>query len=590
MHARSALKKYLTPDAALWCCILLVCVALGLVYTSSRDALLRSAVDAEGQENELLAGIVMANTDAVFTQADAIARYVQTEWLTLDREEIKRQAHSNRWGQGDIQHVEVADVSGRIIFSSRGAGRRHLSIRDQRYFQIHLQPDRPAFFLSDLLPANAPQKTWMLVLSRRLNHSDGRFAGVVTVTLDPENFTSNFGGLQFAKGVRISIAHVETGRVLARSHLNFSQGSPQRSVFDVGRSLAGSPHFEYANSNVSLVGHRSGASVTTGELSVYAWHKSKKFPLLTILATNQEAGLVLYRKAEQQLRISLLFVVALLLCMGLVVSRGSRLQKLALGKMRDARALAEQSDSFKNEFINAISHEVRGPLTNIKGFAELWVMQQLDHATSKDYALTILRAVDHVDRVVSQLLDAEKGSAGQLQLFPSAVEIRKLVGDCVHIHRAQAEKKGLVLSSHFTGDERQIIYIDGFRFAQILHNLLSNAVKFTGKGAVEVAAHLSATGLNVSVHDSGPGIPPQYRETIFERFRQGDPELSRIHGGTGLGLNLCQTLAVLMGGSISFETTVGAGTTFNVEIPYATSGTERSGAHAERRQAPPAVF
>jgi hypothetical protein len=95
---------------------------LGLVYTSSRDALLRSAVDAEGQENELLAGIVMANTDAVFTQADAIARYVQTEWLTLDREEIKRLAHSNRWGQGDIQHVEVADVSGRIVFSSRGRG------------------------------------------------------------------------------------------------------------------------------------------------------------------------------------------------------------------------------------------------------------------------------------------------------------------------------------------------------------------------------------------------------------------------------------------------------------------------------------
>jgi two-component system, NarL family, sensor histidine kinase BarA len=590
LPVRSTLKKYLTPNAALWCCILLICVGLGLVYTSSRDALLRSAVEAEGHENELLAGIVMANTDAVFTQADAIARYVQTGWPTLDLEEVKRLAHSNRWGQGDVQHVEVADVSGRVVVSSRREGRRNLSIRDQRYFQIHLQSDRPAFFLSDLLPGNAPQKTWLLVLSRRLNHSDGRFAGVVTVTLEPETFTTNFGGLPLDKRVRISLAHVESGRILARSHLNFPQDSPQSSVFDVGGSLVGSPHFESANSSAKWAGHRSGASVTSGELSVYGWHKSKKFPLLTMLATNQEAGLVLYRKAEQQLRISLLFVVALILCMGLVVSRGSRLQKLALGKMRDARALAEQSDSFKNEFINAISHEVRGPLTNIKGFAELWVMQQPDHETSKDYALTILRAVDHVDRVVSQLLDAEKGSAGQLQLFPSAVDIRKLVSDCVHIHRAQAEKKGLVLSSHFSGDEQQILYIDGFRFAQILHNLLSNAVKFTGKGAVDVAAHLSATRLNVSVHDSGPGIPPQYRETIFERFRQGDPELSRIHGGTGLGLNLCQTLAVLMGGTISFETTVGAGTTFNVEIPYATSGAERSGAHAERRQAPPAVF
>ena len=187
---RSSLQKYLTPDAALWCCILLICVGLGLVYTGSRDALLQSAVDAEGHENELVSGIVMANTDAVFTQADAIARYVQTGWLTLDLEEVKRLAHSNRWGQGDVQHVEVADVSGRVVFSSRGEGRRNLSIRDQRYFQIHLQPDRPAFFLSDLLPGNAPQKTWLLVLSRRLNHSDGRFAGVATLERLPTAPTS----------------------------------------------------------------------------------------------------------------------------------------------------------------------------------------------------------------------------------------------------------------------------------------------------------------------------------------------------------------------------------------------------------------
>ena len=586
MPVSATLKKYLTPNVVLWGGILLVSAALVAVYFAARGALLQSAVESEGQQNAVLAQVIMAHTDEVISQADAVARYVQTNWRQIERKEVKRLADGGGRAQGAILQVVISDATGAVVWSTRD-GTPAFSIADRSSFRSLLPANHPEYFLGDPIEGKI-SKTPAVYLSRRLAAPDGRFVGVVVVAMDPEYLSAKFGALQSARVARISVANVDSGRIFARSHVNAPKGPAPQSSFATGGSFAGTPNFEHARA--VKAGHREGVNVTTGEPSIYGWRQSDTYPLITLVATDRKAGLGLYRQSEFNLRIAILCVIVMLYCVGLTISRTMRLQKTALSQMRDARALAEQSDSFKNEFINAISHEVRGPLTNIKGFAELWVMQQLDHETSKDYALTILRAVDHVDRVVSQLLDAEKGSAGQLQLFPSAVDIRKLISDCVHIHRAQAEKKGLVLSFHFSGDERQIIYIDGFRFAQILHNLLSNAVKFTSKGTVEVAAHLSATRLNVSVHDSGPGIPPQYRETIFERFRQGDPELSRIHGGTGLGLNLCQTLAVLMGGTISFDSTVGAGTTFNVEILYATSGPERSGAHAERRQAPSAVF
>ncbi len=586
MPVSATLKKYLTPNVVLWGGILLVSAALVAVYFAARGALLQSAVESEGQQNAVLAQVIMAHTDEVISQADAVAGYVQTNWRQIKRSEIRKLMQSNLSAQGAITQVNISDATGRVTWSTLDQALA-LSIADRLPFKAHLSDQRAEYFLGDPVIGKASKK-WSVHLSRRLAASDGRFAGVVVVVIDAEYLSAEFGELELSRSARISVANVDSGRIFARSHVNAPKGPAPQSSFATGGSFAGTPNFEQARA--VKAGHREGVNVTTGEPSIYGWRQSDTYPLITLVATDRKAGLGLYRQSEFNLRIAILCVIVMLYCVGLIISRTMRLQKTALSQMRDARALAEQADSFKNEFINAISHEVRGPLTNIKGFAELWVMQPLDHETSKDYALTILRAVDHVDRVVSQLLDAEKGSAGQLQLFPSAVDIRKLISDCVHIHRAQAEKKGLVLSSNFSGDERQIIYIDGFRFAQILHNLLSNAVKFTIEGTVEVAAHLSATRLNVSVHDSGPGIPPQYRETIFERFRQGDPELSRIHGGTGLGLNLCQTLAVLMGGTISFDSTVGAGTTFNVEIPYANSGPERSGAHAERRQAPPAVF
>jgi signal transduction histidine kinase len=314
-------------------------------------------------------------------------------------------------------------------------------------------------------------------------------------------------------------------------------------------------------------GYAEGKSVIRATPLIYGWARSASYPLLTVVATDQEVTLGLHRLAEINLRWAIGAAIVLLLATAWGVSAALVSQSKSLQIMEDARRIAEESDAFKSEFINAISHEVRGPLTNINGFAELMSMAPLDQDTIKDYSTTILRAGEHLERIVNQLLDAEKASLGKLVLHLEPTDVRALIAQCVHINAVAAMKKNLELKLNFEGEIPLSAWLDGLRFSQVLHNFLNNAIKFTGAGSVNVDVFADKVALRVTVRDTGPGIALRYQKRIFERFRQGDPVLSRIHGGTGLGLSLSKSLVELMGGRIWFESMIEVGSTFAFEIP-----------------------
>ena len=194
-------------------------------------------------------------------------------------------------------------------------------------------------------------------------------------------------------------------------------------------------------------------------------------------------------------------------------------------------------------------------------------MAPLDQDTIKDYSTTILRAGEHLERIVNQLLDAEKASLGKLVLHLEPTDVRVLIAQCVEINSAAAMKKNLELKLNFDGEIPLNAWLDGLRFSQVAHNFLNNAIKFTSAGGVYVDVFADRVALRVTVRDTGPGIATRYQKRLFERFRQGDPLLNRIHGGTGLGLNLSKSLVELMGGRIWFESMVGVGSTFAFEVP-----------------------
>jgi CheY-like chemotaxis protein len=186
------------------------------------------------------------------------------------------------------------------------------------------------------------------------------------------------------------------------------------------------------------------------------------------------------------------------------------------------------------------------------------------------YSKTIVRKLEEkaLLHILDDVLDFSRLEAGRLQTEYARFSPEKVLEGVLRIFSQQAAEKGIELrvdiapsiSGHFLGDAG--------RLRQILLNLVGNALKFTENGSVVFGVRPAATGAGTEffVKDTGPGIPPDQRDLIFQPFTQADSSISRRHGGTGLGLAICRRLTELLGGTLSFQSEVGMGTEFVVHL------------------------
>ena len=247
---------------------------------------------------------------------------------------------------------------------------------------------------------------------------------------------------------------------------------------------------------------------------------------------------------------------------------------LALLNAQLFRELKEQSvelelaSRHKSEFLASMSHELRTPLNAVLGFSEVLLERMFGEINERqeEYLRDIHGSGKHLLELLNEILDLSKVEAGRMELEYSSFELRSLLEDAASMLRERATTHGIGLTIE-VADDVGPVYSDELRVKQVLLNLMTNAVKFTGDGgSVAVSAVRGDAEIDITVTDTGIGVPEADRERIFESFQQGGRGSSREEG-TGLGLTLSRRIVELLGGRMWLESEVGVGSTFGFSLP-----------------------
>ena len=231
----------------------------------------------------------------------------------------------------------------------------------------------------------------------------------------------------------------------------------------------------------------------------------------------------------------------------------------------------------KSEFTSMVSHELRTPLTAIKEAVDV-VSDGTAGEVNKhqaDFLALAKRNVDRLHRLINDTLDFSKLERGEFHIEFGPGDLNALVAETVAQQRLAAEKQGLRLELALDG-RLPPVRMDSDRVSQVLTNLIGNAIRYGESGWIEVATALSGDEVVVRIQDTGPGIPENKLDNIFDAFVQLSTGPGRRSGGTGLGLAICKKIVDLHGGRIWVESEVGAGSAFSFSLRPAAPAVEES--------------
>ncbi|MBV9859710.1 MAG: hypothetical protein JO038_06375 [Alphaproteobacteria bacterium] len=478
--------------------------------------------------------------------------------------------------------MAVTDQSGKIVASSVADPSGTVDYSDREYFVRHkLSPNLGLLITGPLKSRLTGQ--WALAISRRIDREDGSFAGVVVGTLQLSFFKQLFDGLRLGSKGGVSLLLAD-GRLIARKPLNEAE---------IGMNLGSSELFEHIKN--APAGHYEGPSVVDGDTYLFAYRQIADYPLYINVRTSKSAILAEWRRKSILIASVVLGLTALslALCGALLAefrrrgeaeriartserelaSKSASLEE-ALAGMAAARHEAEAANTAKSNFLANMSHELRTPLNGIMGFSEVIRDAHLGNAGSRyrEYAADIHAAGEHLLSLINDVLDISKIEVDRLELVNEELNLADVLDSCVHIVSETARSAAVSIKQVYATGLR--IEADERRLKQIILNLLSNAVKFTpAGGCVQLSCCLLASGeVSIAVADTGIGMNPEDVPLALEPFRQVESRTRRAEDGTGLGLPLAQRLVNLHGGTLSIDTTLGAGTTVTITFPRFRTG------------------
>lgn len=262
----------------------------------------------------------------------------------------------------------------------------------------------------------------------------------------------------------------------------------------------------------------------------------------------------------------LIYVLANQLEKALVESRKKTLE------LNRALESERQASAAQSRFLATMSHEIRTPLNGILGLTDVVLSHNISE-NARPNLEKIQRSGLSLNRILNDILDLSKLNAGKLSLERIPFDLKATAKDCVAFYAQLAQNKGISLRISVDKALNTCVVGDATRLSQVLNNLVSNAIKFTQKGSVTLGldkGEASSTHqlVRFSVTDTGEGIDASEQERVFEAFTQANSSINRIHGGTGLGLQIVKSLVEAMGGTVYVKSAAGEGSEFYFELPF----------------------
>lgn len=235
----------------------------------------------------------------------------------------------------------------------------------------------------------------------------------------------------------------------------------------------------------------------------------------------------------------------------------------------EERKKAEVSTEAKSAFLATLSHEIRTPMNGVLGTAQILLKSDLN-AEQRKMMRTLYESGDHMMTLLNEILDFSKIEQGKLELDKGVFPLENIIGSVNSVYHTLCTEKGLEFKVHSEVPIDRWYMADKARVRQILFNLLNNAVKFTSRGLIEVHFKELHVGenhfLSIRVRDTGVGIAKDAQDKVFTPFEQAESTTTRRFGGTGLGLAIVKQIVELMDGSITLNSELGIGSSFEVVI------------------------
>ncbi len=297
---------------------------------------------------------------------------------------------------------------------------------------------------------------------------------------------------------------------------------------------------------------------------------------------------ILYKNQENSIVLALYFLLILIFSLLIAKKFNKNLKeklKLKLNskktemqshendlKFKKLYEQSEISNKAKSDFLANMSHEIRTPMNGVLGNLSLLLMNELSEEQQKR-TLSIQSSANSMLAIINDILDFSKIEAGMLSVDLHDFDFARFINEFSSIVSSTIRAKGLNFRCHYSPELNRWFKGDSERIKQILNNLINNSLKFTETGSITVNCKPSYSNdlftiLEFEVIDTGIGISPEQKNTIFERFTQADNSTTRKYGGTGLGLSICKQLTSLLGGDISIKDTTNKGThiSFTVKL------------------------